>query len=103
MEIKSYSEIDELLRLTEDMFSLASSGSWDEVEACEAQRIAAIESLTPSKNETDQTTAAKISRILDTNAEIVALALNEKIKIADELSLSRRLEKAEKAYRDIDV
>lgn len=103
MTTDPYAEIDELLRLTEDMFSLASAGSWDEVEACEAQRIAAIESLTPSENETDQTTAAKISRILDKNAEIVSLALTEKIKIADELSLSRRLEKAEKAYRDINV
>lgn len=98
-----YAEIDELLRLTEEMFSLASEGAWDEVEACEAQRIAALGSLTPLGDETDHAVVAKIRQVLDRNEEIVALAITEKSKIADELSLSRKLEKAEKAYRDIDV
>lgn len=96
-------ELDELLRLTEEMFSLASVGAWDEVEICERQRIAAIESLAPLRDDSDHTTVTKIKQVLDRNAEIVALAVIEKNKIADELRLSRRLEKAEKAYRDTDV
>lgn len=103
MGAEPYEKIDELLRLTEEMFCLASEGAWDEVETREAQRIAAIESLAPLRDETDSTVVAKIRQVLNRNEEIVAMAITEKSKIADELRLSRKLEKAEKAYRDIDV
>jgi hypothetical protein len=103
MGAELYAEIDELLRLTEEMFSLASEGAWDQVEACEIQRVAALGSLAPSEDETDRAAVTKIRQVLDRNEEIVVLAITEKNKIADELRLSKRLEKAEKAYRDIDI
>jgi hypothetical protein len=102
MELELNARIDELLRLTEAMFSFASEGAWNEVENCEAQRIALIGPLAPLGNDTDSGVAAKLRQALDRNAEIVALATAEKNKIADELSLFRRLGKADQAYRDID-
>lgn len=95
--------IEELLRLTETMFCLASEGAWDEVETCEMQRIAIIGSLAPFGNDTDSGVATKLRQALDRNAEIVTLVNVEKNRIADELMLSRRLEKADQAYRDIDA
>lgn len=103
MKTEPCSEIDDLLRLTEEMFNFASEGAWDQVEAYEAQRITAINSLASAGNETDATVVAKVRQILDRNAEIVVLAITEKNNIAEELKLSKRFEKAEKAYRDIDV
>ncbi|HEY8097299.1 MAG TPA: flagellar protein FliT [Methylobacter sp.] len=102
MEADPYAGIDELLRLTEEMFSLASEGAWDAVEACEIQRIATIRSLAPSRDDTDSGVVAKLRQMLDRNTEIVALAIAEKNKIAEELTLSRKLEKADQAYRGID-
>ncbi len=102
MNTEPSAEIDELLRLTEEMFSLASEGEWDTVMAYEAQRIAATGSLAPLADDSDNGMLAKIRLILNRNAEIVALAIAEKHKIADELMLSKRLEKADQAYRGID-
>ncbi len=103
MNAEPTAKIDGLLRLTEEMLSLAIKGAWTEVEASEIQRIAIIESLAPFDGDTDRVAAAKFKQILDKNAEIVALAIIEKNKIADELRLSKSLEKADKAYRDIDA
>lgn len=102
MDAEAYSGIDELLRLTEEMVTLASEGEWDAVETLEAQRIAATGSLTPSEHDTDSGVETKLRTLLNKNAEIVALAIAEKNKIAEELTLSRRLEKADQAYRGID-
>ncbi|MBL7002851.1 MAG: flagellar protein FliT [Gammaproteobacteria bacterium] len=101
MTTEPNAEVDRLLRLTEEMLSLAIQGAWTEVEACEIQRIAAIESLAHFKGDTDRIVAAKYKQVLDKNAEVVALAIIEKNKIADELRLFKNLEKADKAYRDI--
>lgn len=103
MGTETYTKIDKLLLLTEEMFRLASEGAWDEVEAHEVQRIATVKSLAPSEHDADSEVSAKLKQVLNRNAEIVALAITEKNQIADELRLSRRLEKADKAYRDIDT
>lgn len=99
MAMEADSEIDELQRLTEKMFSLAVQGEWDELEAYEARRVAIIGSCVAMDNDADQLLAAKLRHVIIKNAEIVALAVTEKGKIADELLCSRSFEKAEKAYR----
>ena len=103
MSIELTVRIDELLSLTEEMFSLASEGAWDAVEACEVQRLAIIGSWVQLEEDYNDGVAAKIKQLLARNSEIVTLANNEKDNVANELKLSRSLEKAEKAYRIVDA
>lgn len=103
MENELHAKIDELLRLTKEMHSLALAEQWDDVEACEQQRIDIIAALTPLEHEADQSVVVRVRQIIERNTEIVALANAEKDKISDELKLFKKLGQAEKAYRIIDA
>lgn len=91
-----------LLRLTEDMLTLAAQGEWDAVRAHEAQRQAVIQTLPPLEVDADGVHLGQFKQMVDKNTRIVDLALSEKNRIADELKSVRNLAKAEQFYRQID-
>ena len=94
-------EIEKLLDLTEQMYCLAITGEWDEVAKREADRITIIKSSPFLGDTTDSVLATKLNEIIEKNAEIVALAVVEKNNIANEIRFSRKIEKADQAYRNI--
>ncbi|TAN48144.1 MAG: flagellar protein FliT [Methylococcaceae bacterium] len=91
-----------LLRLTEEMLALASQGEWDAVREHEAERQAVIQTLPTVDADIGGVYFDQLQQLLDQNARIVALALSEKNRIADELRSVRNIAKAEQFYRQID-
>ena len=90
-------EIDQLQDLTEQMLLHALTGEWEDLMACETKRTAIIKSITALT--ADDNTRNKLADMIDKNAQILTLAMTEKDKIADEMRQSKKLEKAEQAYR----
>ncbi|TAN48143.1 MAG: flagellar protein FliT [Methylococcaceae bacterium] len=87
-----------LLRLTEDMLSLASQGAWDAVGEHEAERQAIIQRLPSVSVDTDagDDYLSQLKQLLDQNSRIVELALSEKNRIAQELEEVRRYASTER-------
>jgi hypothetical protein len=103
MAAASPAGIGELRQITEAMLKAAQGGDWQAVSAYEEQRQLLVQSCSLEQAESGERLADELKRLLEDNARIADLAVQERERLAEEYRLSKSQERAGQTYRDMDI